>query len=256
MVLRICSFILLAMIGGCATAGYERYGTYDEKRDSIYQHRASFVGDGGIGMAYAVVYWEALKGKTKGGERPPEVYYIWLRNNRSLPVTIDPGKLSLFTEKGAEIPISSLTGETILPLKMAKLEPRGSVGGYVAFDVPRETMEKDKPSRLVYDDDEGNRAVRYLLIDDMKRYEGLILEASPRYYAPVYPREYWYPYYYPYVYYPYDLRFHLFYRYDRHRDHYYYSPSEPKKRRFYTPSPSPSQEEEPKSRKKRRREFK
>lgn len=260
MVLRIVSLILLAIIGGCATAGYERYGIYDEKRDSIYQHRASFVGDSGVGMAYSVVYWEALKGEPKEGERPPELYYIWLRNNRSLPVTIDPGKLSLFTEKGVRIRLSRLTGKTISPLKRTKLDSLGSVGGYVAFDVPMETMEEDKPSRLVYDDD-GNRAGRYLLIDDMKKYEGLIIEATPRYYAPVYPREYWYPYYYPYAYYPYDLRHNLRHWYEPHRQHYYYSPSEPKERKFYTPPPSNSYEEEEENDEKepkfrRKREFK
>lgn len=259
MVLRTLSLILLAWTAGCASAGYERYGIFDERRDRIYQHRASFVDDGRISMAYAVVYWEALKEEMQKDERMPEIYYIWLRNNTSSPISIDPYNLSLFTEKGEQIRLSPLTDETILPLKKTELPSGGRIGGYAAFDVPRETMEKDKPSRLVYDDEEGNRAVRYLLIGDIKKYEGLVLEESPRYYAPVYPRDYWYPYYYPYDYYPYDLRLYLFYRYDRHRRHYYYVPSKPQRRKFYTPSPSPSQEREfksPPSAPEKRREFK
>lgn len=243
MVLKIISMILLLLTVGCASAGYERYGIFDERRDSIYQHRASFIDDGRISMAYAVVYWEALTVKLEKDERMPETYYVWLRNNRSFPVTIDPQNLSLFTEKGELIRLSPKTNKTLFPLKRLNLGPFDTVGGYVAFDVDRETMEKDKPSRLVYDDNEGNRAVRYLLIDDMKKYEALLLEPEPRYYAPVYPREYWYPYYYPYAYYPYDLRYYFFYRYEPYRHHYYYIPSEPKERRFRTPPSSDSQEE-------------
>ena len=259
MVLRIGTFLFLLLLAGCAGAGYERYGIYDEKRDRIYQHRAAFAGDGGIGMAYTVVYWDVLNGEMKEGERAPEVYYVWFRNNRPLPLDIEPEKLSLYTEKGEKIPLNGLTAKTLSPLRRVALAYGGSTGGYAAFLVPQETMEKDKPSRLVYDDGKGNRVVRYLLIDDMKRYEGLILETAPRYYAPVYPREYWYPYYYPYSYYPYDLRHPLRYWYEPHRHHYYSAPSKPQERQFHTPSPSPKREreddEEPPG-KTRRRQFK
>ena len=138
--------MLLAIVGGCATGGYERYGIYDERHDAIYQDRASLLGEGGLSMAYSVVYWEAISGEAREGELHPEVYYIWLRNKRYIPVTIDPGKISLFTEKGGPIPLSRLTEKTIAPLKRTKLEPLASVGGYVAFDVTGKTMEEDKPN--------------------------------------------------------------------------------------------------------------
>jgi|SRR3990172_9083120 len=256
MVLRILYLFLLIGIGGCATGGYERYGVFDVKHDKIYQHRASFSADGRISMAYAVVYWDAMEEEMGKEEKRPEIYYIWLRNNTSYPITIDPENLFLFTDKGDRIPLSPLTGKTISPLKKVELAPHDVAEGYAAFDVLKETLAVDKPSRLVYDDKEGNKAVRYLLVGDMKRYEGLVLEEAPRYYAPVYPRDYWYPYYYPYDYYPYDLRLFFYYQYDPHRHHYYYIPSQPDRRRFYTPSPSEREFRGPSSDDEKRRQFK
>jgi hypothetical protein len=257
MVLKTISLFILAGLCGCATTGYQRYGVFDEKRDRIYQHRASFVDDGRISMAYAIVYWDALAEGLEKEERMPEIYYVWLRNNTSLPVTIDPDNLYLFTEKGERIPLSPVTGRTVSPLKRVELPPYGVVEGYAAFDIPTETIVTDKPSRLVYDDTKGNRAVRYLLVEDMKRYEGLVLEEPTVYYAPIYPRDYWYPYYYPYAYYPYDLRLFFFYRYEPRRRYYYYIPLEPERRKFYTPSPPGEREfKRPSPDIEKKREFK
>lgn len=235
------TFTLMGFVG-CATGGYERYGVFDEKHDKIYQHRASFrtsFMDGGkISMAYAIVYWDAMQMEVEKGEKMPEIYYVWLRNETSSPLLIDPHNFSLLTEKGEHFMLSSLTEKTTSPLRKGEVAPTAIAGGFVAFDIPKETSELDKPSRLVYDDHAGNRAMRYLLVGDLKKYEGLVLEDSARYYAPVYPRNYWYPYYYPYQYYPYDLGVFFFYYYEPHRRHYYYIPSEPKRRKFYTPSPT------------------
>ncbi len=239
MVLNIVTFFLLIFIGGCATTGgYERYGIYSERHDRIYEHRASFLDDGRISMAYAIVYWDILEAKEEKGEKMPEVYYIWLRNNSSLPVSIDPDKLSLITGNGETILVSRLTDSTPAPLKAQEAGPDGIVAGYAVFEIPKGTIESDRPSRLVYDDQAGNRAVRYLQIEDMKKYEGLVLEKPTYYYAPVYPRRYWYPYYYPYEYYPYNLEFYFFYTYTPHYRHYYYIPVKPERREFYVP-PSP-----------------
>lgn len=238
MVLKGLSLLLLAALAGCATAGYERYGVFDTKNDRIYQHRARFMDGGGVSMAYSIVYWDAIEGKTEREEeeRVPEVYYLWLRNNTDASITVDPEGLSLLTEKGESIHLSPLTEKSVSPLEKTELEAHTTADGYVIFEVPRESIDKDRPSRLVYEDQAGNRAVRYLQVDDMKRHEGLVLKESVKYYAPVYPRDYWYPYYYPYDYYPYDPRLFFLYRYEPRRRYYYYAPAQPEKRRFNTPS--------------------
>lgn len=237
MVLRGLSLLLLLTIGGCATAGYERHGVFDSKHDKIYQHRARFIDGGRVSMAYSIVYWEAIEGKVEKAEKIPEVYYIWLRNNIDSSLQIDPKNLSLLTEKGERIHLSPLTDRTTLPLKKTELAGHELTEGYVVFEVSRESIDKDKPSRIIYEDEAGNRAVRYIQVDDMKSNEGLILEERVKYYAPVYPRNYWYPHYYPYAYYPYDMSLYFFYHYKPHRRHYYYDPPRhEKKRRFHTPS--------------------
>lgn len=245
MVLNIISFFILIVLSGCATTGgYERYGIYDERHDRIYEHRTSFLDDARISMAYTVVYWDVLETKEDKREYIPEVYYIWLRNNTSQSILINPNNLSLVTEKGESVPMSPLTRRTPTPLETQKIEPYDTAEGYAVFEIPLSIIESDRPSRLIYDDRAGNRAVRYLQIEDMKRYEGLILEKRAYYYAPVYPRRYWYPYYYPYEYYPYDIHFYYFYSSQPYR-YYYYIPVEPKKeRKFYTPSPPKSKKRE------------
>ena len=243
MVLNLVTFILLVFLSGCATTGgYERQGIYSERYDSIYEHRASFLDDGRISMAYAIAYWDVLDVKEEKGENSPEVYYFWLRNNSTIPITIDPNNLSLITEKGERIPLSGLTDSTPVPLKEQEIGPHNMATGYVVFEISKGIIESDRPSRLVYDDQAGNGAVRYLQIEDMKKYEGLVLEKPTYYYAPVYPRRYWYPYYYPYEYYPYDLEFYYFYSYTPHYRHYYYIPVKPTRREFYAP-PSPGSRE-------------
>lgn len=245
MVLTIIYLLFLTLLSGCATTGgYERYGVYSERHDRIYEHRASFPEDGPISkisMAYAIAYWDVLQGEEKG-EKIPEVYYIWLRNNATNNILIDPENLSLVTEQGETIPLSRLTDKTPAPLKAQETGPYDTAAGYTVFEIPSTTIESDRPSRLVYDDQAGSRAVRYLQVEDMKKQEGLRLEEPIYYYAPVYPRRYWYPYYYPYDYYPYDFQFYYFYSYTPHHRYYYYSPVEPKKREFYTP-PSPRDRE-------------
>lgn len=239
MVLNILSLLFLLLLSGCATTGgYERYGIYNERHDRIYDHRASFLDDGRISMAYAIVYWDVLQPKEEKEERVPEVYYIWLRNNTETPIKIDTDYLSLITEKGESIPPSKLTDTTPAPLKGQEVDSYNVAAGYVVFEIPKGVIESDRPSRLVYEDRAGNRAVRYLQIEDMKKYEGLILERRYYYYAPVYPRRYWYPYYYPYDYYPFDIHFYYFYTYTPHRRYYYYVPVEPKRREFYVPPSS------------------
>jgi hypothetical protein len=238
MVLKGLSLLLLAALGGCATAGYERYGVFDLKLDKIYQHRALFMDGGKVSMAYSIVYWAAIEGKVEKEkeEKIAEVYYVWLRNNTDASLPMDPKSLSLLTEKGERIPRSPLTERTTFPLKKTELGAHGIAEGYVVFEVPRESIDKDKPSQLVYEDQAGNRAIRYIQVDDMKRYEGLVLKEPVQYYAPIYPRKYWYPHYYPYAYYPYDLRLFFFYHYEPRGRYYYYVPAKPKKRKFYTPS--------------------
>src|SRR3989338_9306254 len=227
--------LFLTLLSGCATTGgYERYGAYSERHDRIYEHRASFPEDGRISMAYSIAYWDVLQSEEKG-EKIPEVYYIWLRNNSTNNILIDPENLSLITEKGETIPLSRLTDKTPAPLKAQETGPYDTIAGYAVFEIPSTTIESDRPSRLIYDDQAGFRAVRYLQVEDMKKYEGLTLEEPVYYYAPVYPRRYWYPYYYPYGYYPYDLYFHYFYSYTPHRRYYYYSPPEPRKREVNVP---------------------
>ena len=252
MVLTIISFLFLAVLSGCATTGgYERYGIHSERDDRIYEHRASFPEDGHISMAYSIAYWDVLQIDEKEG-KIPEVYYIWLRNNSAVNIRIDPVYLTLVTEKGETIPLSPLTDATPDPLKAQEAGPYDIAAGYAVFEIPAATMESDRPGRLIYDDQAGFRAVRYLQVDDMKKYEGLTLEEPVYYYAPVYPRRYWYPYYYPYGYYPYDLYFHYFYSYTPHRRYYYYSPPEPRKREFNVP---PSEEPAKKPKQKKKREF-
>lgn len=244
MVLNFLSFFLLIIVGGCATTGgYERYGVYSERHDRIYEHRASFIDDGPISMAYAIVYWDVLQIKEEKKEKRPEVYYIWLRNNTTGPTLIHPENLSLITEKGETVLPSKLTEATQAPLKVQEIGSYDVAEGYVVFEIPATLIESDKPSRLIYDDQAGNKVVRYLQVEDMKKYEGLVLEKRIYYYAPVYPRRYWYPYYYPYDYYPFDIHFYYFYSRTPHR-RYYYTPIVPKKREFYVPPPA------------RRREFK
>lgn len=239
MVLNILSLLFLLLLSGCATTGgYERYGIYSERYDRIYDHRASFLDDGRISMAYAIVYWDVLQPKEEKEEGVPEVYYIWLRNNTETPIKIDPDHLSLVTEKGESIGPSKLTDTTPAPLKSQEVDSYNVAAGYVVFEIPKGIIESDRPSRLVYEDQAGNRAVRYLQIEDMKKYEGMILERRYYYYAPVYPRRYWYPYYYPYDYYPFDIHFYYFYTYTPHRRYYYYVPVEPKRREFYVPPSS------------------
>jgi len=242
MVLTIIYFLFLTVLSGCATTGgYERYGVYSERHDRIYEHRASFLEDGPISMAYAIAYWDVLQSEEKG-EKAPEVYYIWLLNNSENNILIAPENLSLVTEKGETIPLSRLTDKTPEPLKAQETGPYDTIAGYGVFEVPSTTIESDRPSRLVYDDQAGSRAVRYLQVEDMKKEEGLSLQEPVYYYAPVYPRRYWYPYYYPYDYYPYDFHFYYFYSYPSHHRRYYYSPVEPRKREFYAP-PSPRDRE-------------
>lgn len=222
------------------TGGYERYGIYDEHRDRIYEHRASFMDDGRISMAYAIVYWDVVQIKEEEKENIHEVFYIWLRNNATTPILIDPDNLSLLTEKGDTIPLSPLTDSTSQPLKEQKIEPYNTAAGYAVFEIPKTVIESDKPSRMVYDDQAGNKAVRYLQIEDMKKYEGMVMEKPVYYYAPVYPRRYWYPYYYPEAYYRYNIDF--FYYYAPYRHYYYFIPVKPKRREFYTPSPPGTRE--------------
>jgi len=244
MVLNILSLLFFLFLSGCATmGGYERYGIYSERNDRIYDHRASFLEDGRISMAYAIVYWDVLPPMVAKEGMIPEVYYIWLRNNIETPIKVDPDYLSLVTEKGEVIHPSKLTNETPAPFIAGELDQYEVTGGYIVFEISREVFESDRPSRLVYDDLAGNRAIRYLQIEDMKRYEGLILERGYYYYAPVYPRRYWYLYYYPYAYYPFDIHFYYFYTYTPHRRYYYYIPVEPKRREFYVP-PSPLEKRE------------
>ncbi|MCC6543452.1 MAG: hypothetical protein IT392_02985 [Nitrospirae bacterium] len=251
MVLTIISFVFLAILSGCATTGgYERIGVYSERNDMIYEHRASFPGDGRISMAYSIAYWDVLQIEEKG-DNIPEVYYIWLRNNSSVSLRIDPVYLSLVTENGETIPVSSLTDETPEPLKAQEADPYDTVAGYAVFDIKSTTIETDRPSRLIYDDKAGLRTIRYLQVEDMEKYEDLRLDMPVYYYAPVYPRRYWYPYYYPYNYYPYDSYFYYSYSYTPHRHYYYYSPAEPGKRRFNVPPSEPSRQ----PREKKKREF-
>jgi hypothetical protein len=219
------------------TGGYERYGFYDETRDRISVHRESFIGDGKISMAYAVVYWDVLPQKEEKEEPPgniPETFYLWLRNDTTSPLTVDPGWISLVTEQGKMYSLSPLTEATPAPLKAQTLKPMGIASGYLVFEIPAAIIRSDRPGRLVYEDPAGNRAVRYLQIEEMKKYEGLSLEKQVYYYAPVYPRPYWYPYYYPYAYYPFSIDF--LYIYVPHRHYYYSVPTEPQRRRFLIPS--------------------
>ena len=251
MVLTIISFIFLAVLSGCATTGgYERYGIYSERDDRIYEHRASFPGDGRISLAYSIAYWDVLQTE-EDMEKIPEVYYIWLRNNSAINIRIDPANLSLVTEKGETIPLSPLTDSTPEPLKAQEAGPYDVAAGYAVFEIPSSAIESDRPGRLIYDDHTGSRAVRYLQVDDMKKYEGLSLEEPVYYYAPVYPRRYWYPYYYPYNYYPYDIYFYYLYPYTPHRHYYYYKPVEPQKREFSVPPSEPAK----KPKEKKKREF-
>lgn len=237
MVLKAVTMCLLLCLAGCATTGgYERYGIYSERHDRIYEHRSSFLDDGRISMAYAIVYWDVLQIKEEGRGNIPEVFYIWLRNNTNQTILINPGNLSLRTEKGETVQVSPLTGTTSSPIKEQEMEPYEVIAGYAVFEIPRDLIESDRPNRLVYDDKAGNQTVRYLQIEGMNKYEGLILENRYNYYAPVYPRRYWYPYYYPYAYYPYDI--HFFYYYAPYRHYYYFVPVEPKKREFYAPPSS------------------
>lgn len=248
MVLNLLPIFLIVILTGCATTGgYERYGIYDERHDRIYEHRTSFFDDGRISMSYAIVYWDVLQDEEDKREDIPEVYYIWLRNNTSQSISVNTNNLTLVTEKGGIIPISPLTDRTPSPLKTQEMDPYGTVAGYAVFEIPVKIIESDRPNRLVYDDQKGTRAIRYLQIEDMKKYEGLILDKLVYYYAPVYPRRYWYPYYYPYEYYPYDIHFYYFYSSRPHRSYYYYIPVEPKKREFYTPSPPKGKKREFKS---------
>ena len=251
MVLTIISFIFLAVLSGCATTGgYERYGVYSEGDDRIYEHRASFPGDGRISLAYSIAYWDVLQTE-EDMEKIPEVYYIWLRNNSAINIRIDPANLSLVTEKGERIHLSRLTDATPEPLKAQEAGPYDVAAGYAVFEIPSSAIESDRPGRLIYDDHAGSRAVRYLQVDDMKKYEGLSLEEPVYYYAPVYPRRYWYPYYYPYNYYPYDIYFYYLYPYTPHRHYYYYKPVEPQKREFSVPPSEPAK----KPKEKKKREF-
>ncbi len=252
MVLTIISFILLAFLSGCATTGgYERYGGYSGGNDRISEHRASFPEDGRISMAYSIAYWDVLQADEKG-EQVPEVYYIWLRNNSAADIRVDPSYLSLITEKGEVIPLSRLTASTPEPLQATEAGPHEIAAGYAVFEIPMSTMESDRPGRLMYDDHAGFRAVRYLQVEDMIKYEGLTLETTVYYYSPVYPRRYWFPYYYPYNYYPYDIYFYYLYPYSPHRHYYYSRPYEPGKREFGTPS---TKEPAVKPREKKKREF-
>ncbi len=251
MVLAVISFIVAAFLSGCATTGgYERYGFYNERNDVISEHRSSFPVDGRISMGYSIAYWDVLQIDEKE-DIIPEVYYIWLRNNSGVSIMIDPNYLSLITEKGVTIPLSRLTHATPEPLETKLAGPYDTVSGYAAFEIPSTTMESDRPGRLIYDDKAGSRAVRYLQVDDMRKYENLILEQPIYYYAPVYPRRYWYPYYYPYIYYPYDLYFYYSYSYTPHRRYYYYRPAEPRSREFNVPPSEPAK----KPREKNKRKF-
>src|SRR3989338_4797559 len=158
--------LFLTLLSGCATTGgYERYGAYSERHDRIYEHRASFPEDGRISMAYAIAYWDVLQSEEKG-EKAPEVYYIWLRNNSEKNILIAPENLSLVTEKEETIPLSRLTDKTPEPLKAQEAGPYDTIAGYVVFEVSSAAIESDRPSRLVYDDQAGSMTVRYLQVED------------------------------------------------------------------------------------------
>jgi hypothetical protein len=246
--IRLSLLLFLGVLGGCMTpGGYERYGFYDAHRDRVSDHRASFLGDGtgkgNLSMAYAIVYWDVLpqkEAKEEPKENIPEVFYIWLRNNTSAPISIDPDHLSLLTEQGKTMALSPLTHATPAPLTSQTIQPLGIVSGYVVFEIPKEIIRSDRPGRIAYEDQAGNRVVRYLQIEGMKKYEGMVLEKEVYYYAPVYPRLYWYPYYYPYLYYPFDIDF--LYIYAPHRHYYYSVPTEPQRRRFLIPPAPPTRE--------------
>ncbi len=250
MALKIASLISLIVLTGCsAFSGYERSGIYIENDDRIYEHRASFLGGERAGMAYSIAYWDVFQTEERG-DSIPEVYYIWLRNNSDNNIMINPANLSLITEKGETIPLSPLTDSTQQPLKEQETGPHEVAGGYAVFEIPSAIIGTDKPGRLIYDDKSGIMAIRYLQVEDMKKYEGLNIDKPVYYYAPVYPRRYWYPYYYPYTYYPYDFHFYYFYPYSPRR-HYYYVPAQPGNREF----PAPPSEPARKPKVKKKREF-
>lgn len=253
-------FIVIISIlpAGCMTrGGYERYGVYEERNDRIHEHRASFIEDGSISMAYTIAYWDVVQEREEKDERIPESFYIWIRNNTSQAIVINPENLSLQTDNGVNIPLSRITGNTREPFKENSIEEGAIASGYAVFEIPSELINTDRPSRLVYDDRSGIRAIRYLQVEDMKRYEGLIVESQVYYYAPVYPRYYWYPHYYPYSYYPYDIQ--IFYYYKPYRRYYYNVPAEPGKRQFYTPSAPDKrefkEEKEEREKEKKKRSF-
>ncbi|MBI4714568.1 MAG: hypothetical protein HY760_01240 [Nitrospirae bacterium] len=166
--------------------------------------------------------------------RRKSTFCIWLRNNSSAPLSIDPNHLSLRTEGGKTIPLSPLTQATPAPLAGQTLGPMEIASGYAVFEIPEAVITSDEPGSLVYEDPEGNRVARYLQIEAMKQFEGLSLREEVYYYSPVYPRVYWYPYYYPYAYYPFSIDF--LYIYLPHRHYYYAVPSPPQQRQFLIPS--------------------
>lgn len=242
---RMILLAVLLALGGCATMqGYERYAPYEAGQDLIAEHREIFIDDARLSMAYQIAYWDVVPEEIEKTRMVSQIFYVWLRNNTSSPIAIDPGFFVLQTEKGEKISLSSLTQETPAPLEAQTIGAGEVASGDVVFDVPEMILESDKPSQLIYNDRQGTRVARYLQIDDMKKYEGLMLEGPAHYYAPApYPRRYWYPYYYPYAYYPFTVDFYYFYGFPRH-PHFIPPPrrhfpgSAPRTREFNKATPS------------------
>ena len=155
----------------------------------IQRLRQQFLGGSTVGLAYFPSAWDGMYEGTGATGRHAfglnsltkkyeMAFYVKLKNRSDAPLGVASSHFALVTVNGQTSSPGLATASTSRPFPTTELSPQASTEGYIVFEVLLDVLAKDRPSVLQYDDGAGNRAVRYLSIPDMVRYEGLGSAAS------------------------------------------------------------------------------
>ena len=150
----------------------------------ILRVRHDFLGGKTVDLSYDPVMWDGMiEGKGAAGRHAfgpnPKTgnyelaFYVRVKNLSDTLLRVAPSQFTLTTVNGQTYSPGPATASTSQPFPMAELHPQGWTEGYIVFELPPDALARDPPSLLQYDDGAGNRAIRYLSIPDMVRYEGL-----------------------------------------------------------------------------------
>jgi len=150
----------------------------------IQRVRQEFLGGRTVGLSYYPSAWDGMyEGEGATGRHAfglnsltskyELAFYVKLRNRSDAPLRVASSHFGLVTVNGQTYSAGPATASTSRPFPTTELWPQAWTEGYIVFELPLDVLRRDRPSVLQYDDGAGTRAVRYLSIPDMVRYEGL-----------------------------------------------------------------------------------